>query len=115
IVFGNNARQDTAIIDVLDRLRKSANWSYLSSAKRHRRDHLATHLHDYIANAQPGSLAAHANATDPDNPDAADQVAHWLFAFDAAGMATYRALALLSSHPHQRAIATREAREHPVD
>jgi cytochrome P450 len=30
---------------------------------------------------------------------AGDQVAHWLFAFDAAGMVTMRALALLAAHP----------------
>ena len=38
--------------------------------------------------------------------DPADQVAHWLFAFDAAGMITFRALALLATHP----AATEQAR-----
>ena len=31
--------------------------------------------------------------------DPIGQVPHWLFAFDAAGMATVRALALLAAHP----------------
>lgn len=31
---------------------------------------------------------------------------HWLFAFDAAGMASLRALALLDAHPHESAAQT---------
>jgi cytochrome P450 len=31
-----------------------------------------------------------------------DQVAHWLFAFDAAGMTAFRALALLTTHAAER-------------
>ncbi|WP_211489950.1 cytochrome P450 [Georgenia thermotolerans] len=34
---------------------------------------------------------------------------HWLFAFDAAGIATFRALALLAAHPETLAAVRREA------
>jgi cytochrome P450 len=40
-------------------------------------------------------------------------VPQWLFAFDAAGMATFRALALLAVHPDQAARARAELRSHP--
>jgi cytochrome P450 len=45
--------------------------------------------------AEPGSLAARLPGGDRVRPE--DQVAHWLFAFDAAAIAAFRALALLSA------------------
>jgi cytochrome P450 len=35
-------------------------------------------------------------------------VPHWLFAFDAAGIAAYRTLALLATHPGATDLARRE-------
>jgi cytochrome P450 len=40
-----------------------------------------------------------------------DQVPQWLFAFDAAGIATFRALALLAAHPAQAERAREESRD----
>lgn len=37
------------------------------------------------------------------------QIPQWLFAFDAAGMASVRALALLATHPEQLAAALEDA------
>jgi cytochrome P450 len=46
----------------------------------------------------------HGEDTAPDH-----QVPQWLFAFDPAGMATFRALALLSAHPEEAARVREEA------
>lgn len=56
--------------------------------------------------AEPGSLASMIPSASA-GLDAAPtlQVPQWLFAFDAAGIATYRALALIGSHPEHRAGA----------
>lgn len=53
-----------------------------------------------MARAEPGSLAELITST-PASPgtQALQQIPQWLFAFDAAGMATFRALALLDAHP----------------
>ncbi|MGW0563353.1 cytochrome P450 [Streptomyces sp. NPDC003016] len=67
-------------------------------------------LRAYLDRAEPGSLAgawerasAGASARAPAGPGTgpADQVTHWLSAFDAAGTAAVRALALLATHPAQ--------------
>src|SRR5690606_6593620 len=55
-----------------------------------------------------GALVA--NASDPAT-DPIGQIPQWLFAFDAAGIAALRALALLSTHPEQRATAAAEAQQ----
>ena len=114
VVFGPHAKRDTDAMDTLDRLRRSANWSYLTPRKWGRRDELGRRLQDHMAAAEKGSLAAYAQEGDPGNPDAWHQVAHWLFAFDAAGMATYRTLALLASHPRQRELAVSQASARPL-
>jgi hypothetical protein len=48
--------------------------------------------------AQPGTLAALAPSASAPGAAPEDQVAQWLFAFDAAGIATFRALAVLASN-----------------
>ncbi|MEO3868097.1 cytochrome P450 [Nonomuraea sp. B12E4] len=103
IVLGDHARDDVTLTRQLDRLRRDANWSYL---RGHRIDVLSAfrrRLARHLTRAEPGSLAAalagtHAAA----DVHAEGQAPHWLFAFDAAGMAAYRALALLTSHPGPR-------------
>lgn len=57
-------------------------------------------LGTYLDMAQPHSLAgliAHTPTSAETDPSS--QIAHWLFAFDAAGIATFRTLALLATHP----------------
>jgi cytochrome P450 len=103
IVLGDDARDDVALIALLDALRRDANWAYLRPRRHvlfHRfRLRLATHL-DL---AEPGSLAWLLAQQDvaPD-VDPYGQVPHWLFAFDAAGATAFRTLALLSTHAPQR-------------
>jgi cytochrome P450 len=108
VVLGDTARDDHEISDLLTRLRRESNWSFLMP----RRDTVYTafqrRLGDYLRRAEPNSLAARIADT-PAGPDThpEDQVPHWLFAFDPAGLVTVRALALLATHPER----LREVRE----
>ncbi|MEU4804197.1 cytochrome P450 [Actinosynnema sp. NPDC023587] len=89
IVLGGGARGDVELTEELAALRRAGNWAYLRprrDALRHRFDR---RLRAHLDRAEPGSLAATAPAD-----DLAGQVPHWLFAFDAAGIVTMRALAI---------------------
>ncbi|MFC4001792.1 cytochrome P450 [Prauserella oleivorans] len=106
IVLGDGARDDDEVTDRLAQLRLRANWAYLRPKSRRRREAFRRTLDELLDRAESGSLAAKIAAT-PAEPgvDPHGQVPHWLFAFDAAGMATMRTLALLATHPRQNAQA----------
>lgn len=108
VVLGDSARDDETVHSELDALRYQANWSYLHTRDRGRRDRLRARLQTYIERAEPGSLAGLVAGTpaDPD-VDPVDQMPQWLFAADPAGMAAYRALALLAVDRDE----TRQVRE----
>lgn len=112
IVLGDEARDDRAITDALAELRRAANWAFLRTRKTKLLTAFQQHLEMHLARAEQGSLAAKAART-PQTADtrAVDQVTHWLFAFDAAAIATWRALALLTAHPDRLAQAEEAARE----
>jgi cytochrome P450 len=99
VVFGEIAREDAHLSAMTTRLRRHANWAFLHRKRKALRAEFLQHIDALLARAEPGSLAA-AVAMIPRTDDTApaDQVAQWLFAFDPAGMTTYRALALLSAH-----------------
>jgi cytochrome P450 len=106
LVLGSRARDDDAITDELLRLRKAGNWSFLSLPHYRRRNHFFEHLYRYAEQPESGSLvSALAEVPTGGAVDPIGQIPQWLFAFDAAGMAVCRALALLSTHPEQRALA----------
>lgn len=109
VVLGDGARTDDAVTDVLAELRAEANWAYLRPPGERRRAAFDRRLRAHLQRAEPGSLA-HLVATTPATAQTVphDQVPQWLFAFDAAGMATFRALALLATHPEQAARARDE-------
>ncbi|MBX6749221.1 MAG: cytochrome P450 [Micromonosporaceae bacterium] len=97
IVLGDHARDDVDVTRELDRLRRRANWFYLRPTARRQRRAFQTRLCEYLASAQPGSLASIVAATAArSGVDPYGQVPHWLFAFDAAAAATFRALAALA-------------------
>ncbi|SEF37868.1 Cytochrome P450 [Amycolatopsis pretoriensis] len=98
VVLGPGARDDETLIDLLGRLRLDANWAYLHPRRKQLRERFHARLASHLGRAEPGSLAA-AIASAGGDGTAVDQVAHWLFAFDAAGMVTFRTLALLATHP----------------
>jgi cytochrome P450 len=74
---------------------------------------LLNRIKGYLDRAEPGSLAgmmAHIQATSETAPE--QQVPQWLFAFDPAGMATFRSLALLASQPQHADRVREEIRSH---
>ncbi|NGY66302.1 cytochrome P450 [Lentzea sp. NEAU-D13] len=75
IVLGDSARDDEQLTDDLLALRQNANWAFLHPQQRGLRERFQRRLNEY-------------------NPALPDQVPHWLFAFDAAGIVTMRALAI---------------------
>jgi hypothetical protein len=100
LVLGDSAREDNSVTDQLWKLRAQGNWSYLLPHRRRLRDQFVESLYRYAASAEHPSLLAAVNATPAESVvDPIGQVPHWLFAFDAAGIVTLRALALLATHP----------------
>ncbi|TFV59237.1 cytochrome P450 [Mycobacterium sp. PS03-16] len=112
IALGDRARDDEDITDALMRLRKAGNWSFLSRPHYRARAKFLEQLYDYVADPQIGTLAAAVaelparGAVDP-----VGQMPQWLFAFDAAGMASVRALAALATHPDAMSRAIDDAAE----
>ncbi|MGX1884507.1 cytochrome P450 [Streptomyces sp. NPDC055287] len=104
VVLGDAARDDTTPTDRLARLRAFGNWSSLVPPRvtAGPRERFRRGLRAHLDRAEPGSLAEALDRT-PAKPgvDPAGQVPHWLFAFDAAGIAAARTLALLATHPAQ--------------
>jgi cytochrome P450 len=100
VVLGDRARDDDSATEMLTRLRRDANWAFLKPRRTTLRRRLHARLAERLAHPEPGSLAAQIGfASSSQETAAVDQVAHWLFAFDAAGMALFRTLALLDAHP----------------
>lgn len=111
IVFGDTARDDRHTTDLMVKLRSNANWILLKPRRTDLRDELLRRLRQYLAKAEPGSLMAHmADRLRSDIQAPEQQITQWLFAFDPAAMATFRALALLAAHPRQLERAREETR-----
>ncbi|MBG0833168.1 cytochrome P450 [Planomonospora sp. ID67723] len=109
IVLGDGARDDTELTDLLNRLRADANWSYARPRRSGTYRRFTSRLRIHLDRAEPGSLAAlvaQAPVSERTRPEG--QVPHWLFAFDAAGIALFRALALLAVHPEHEDSARAE-------
>jgi cytochrome P450 len=109
VTLGDGARDDTALTDLLARLRAEANWAMFAPQRPALRDAFLDRLRAHLDRAEPGSLAAVAAAT-PATPHTAavEQVPQWLFAFDAAGISAFRALALLATHAGELAAVRAE-------
>lgn len=109
VVFGSRAADDQQLSIMMARLRRSANWAFLKPVNTRVRDALHARIRMYLKVAEANSLAgfmSHIRATGMTAPE--QQVTQWLFAFDAAGMTTMRALALLASHPEQALLVREE-------
>jgi cytochrome P450 len=97
VVLGSAAREDQDLTDDLAALRAGGNWAYLHPRRKALRARFERSLRAHLDRAEPDSLAALTG------PDGASQVPHWLFASDAAGIATFRTLQLLAAYPDQTA------------
>jgi cytochrome P450 len=122
VVLGDGAADDQRTTELLNGLRAEANWSFLRPPRPGPRRELAGRIGGYVGRAEPGSLAAllkaeadRCAATGEGGEaavaelDPAGQVPQWLFAFDAAGIATFRTMALLATHPRQAADAAAQS------
>jgi hypothetical protein len=104
VVLGTKARGDRELVAILNTLRRDANWSWLHPRRTRLREELDRRIASYLRAPEPGSLADAAHRSGP--ATAVGQVPHWLFAFDAAGAATLRALAVVQARPGSTAATT---------
>jgi cytochrome P450 len=111
VVLGDAAADDHELTDMMAELRAAANWVGLRRRRTKLRERFHARLSEHLARAEQGSLAgimARIPTTQKTAP--AQQPPQWLFAFDPAGMTTFRALALLASHPRHAERAREEIR-----
>jgi cytochrome P450 len=109
VIFGEAARNDNELSSMMAKLRFTANWAFLRPQRRGLREQLLARIRNYLVMAEPNSLAgmmANIPATSQTAPE--QQVPQWLFAFDPAGMTTFRSLALLASHPEEASVVRQE-------
>ncbi|MDR6821045.1 cytochrome P450 [Neorhizobium sp. 2083] len=105
VVLGDRARDDAALTGLLDELRRRANWAFAIPTNRKKLRSFQMRIAAYLQNPEPVSLIA--RLPDDRQLQLESQIAQWLFAFDAAGIATFRALALVGSH-HETQEALRQ-------
>jgi cytochrome P450 len=113
VVFGSVASEDHRLSEMMTELRSAGNWAFLRPQRKQLRGQLLNRIRGHLDRAEPGSLAgmmAHIRATGETAPE--QQVPQWLFAFDPAGMTTFRSLALLASHPEHADRVREEIRSH---
>jgi cytochrome P450 len=110
VVLGDSARDDTAVSDLLDSLRSDANWAQFHRRREARRKQLEDRIGGYVDKGEDGSLVSQLKSWPNDEVDPAGQVPQWLFAFDAAGIALWRLLAVLAARPEFAAPVLDEAR-----
>ncbi|MFF1818560.1 cytochrome P450 [Kribbella sp. NPDC058245] len=111
IVLGDAARDGTELTDELDKLRAAANWAEFAPRQNAVRRNFAEAIDRYVEAAEPGSLVSML-PPDKGDVDPTGQVPHWLFAFDAAGIAIWRALAVVATQPELADRIATEA-QHP--
>ena len=110
VVLGDRARDESLVTDALLRLRKAGNWSFLALPHYRARSKFLDGLYPYVEDPEPGCLASAVAQTPSSGAvDPVGQMPQWIFAFDAAGMAVLRALAVLATHPAERARALEDS------
>lgn len=114
VVLGDRARGDEALTELLGELMSEANG--MPGEPSERLPELMERIRGYVDAAEDGSLVSlfsGAPSDDRTRPDG--QVQHWLFAtHDTLAMNAFRCLALIASHPRQRAAVEAELREHAL-
>ncbi|MBB2792283.1 UNVERIFIED_ORG: hypothetical protein GGD58_001128 [Rhizobium pisi] len=107
VVLGERARNDVTLTETLNELREWANWPFTARVDRRKLALFHQQLAGYLGEPDKHSLVGRLPTSDQIAWE--DQVAQWLFAFDAAGIAVMRTLALLASHASYWAPAVEEA------
>jgi len=113
IVLGQAARDDDDLTNDFDAIRKRGNWGYMASKDETTLRLFRQRVEKYLRVREEGSLVSRL-PSDNLNLDLDMQVAHWLFAFGPAGMATFRALALLGCQPPEREKVLAEKHTHKM-
>jgi cytochrome P450 len=109
LLFGQAARDDHELMDLLRKLRRRANF-VLAPRDEAGRQALHERMAAYLARGEAGSLAERMAGLRRDDVAApTHQIAQYLFALNTSGMAVWRALALLVAHPEVMAEAREEA------
>lgn len=104
VVLGDSYREDTELVELMETQRARANWAFFRPVDTSARAEILARIDQAVDRAEQGSLAAlmkqmeSKGEIDGSREESIQQVPQWLFAFDPAGMAGYRALALLASH-----------------
>lgn len=106
-VFGDDARYDDPLTEDLAHLRADANWAFLKSKRESVRARFLSRIASYLHRPAADSICARLVQLARPGSRPEDQIGQWLFAFDAAGIATFRALLLLAAD----ANAARRARD----
>ncbi len=104
VVLGDSYRDDMELVELMETQRKRGNFAFLRPVNTDDRAEILERISQAVDKAEPGSLAAFmkqieaAGDTETSRDENVQQVPQWLFAFDPAGMASYRGLALLAAH-----------------
>lgn len=109
VVLGDSSRDDSEFTELLESLRGRGNWSLFAPVNRKGRARFLGRLQELLDRGEPGSLAQWIQSRTTQDVEPAQQVPQWLFAFDPAGMAAFRALPLLATHPEHMDTARAEA------
>jgi hypothetical protein len=108
IALGDSARDDEQLVHDLDDIRQRANWGFMAFSDKKRQESVHARLAKHLERREEGSLVS--RLPQNSNLDLVSQVAQWLFAFDAAAMATFRVLALLGCQPDRQSAVFEEAK-----
>ncbi|TLP97330.1 cytochrome P450 [Nesterenkonia salmonea] len=104
VVLGDSYRDDEQLIELMETQRARGNWAFFRPVDTDARDEIHARIDQAVSRAEPGSIAAFMNEmgtsanSETSREEDVQQIPQWLFAFDPAGMASYRGLALLASH-----------------
>jgi cytochrome P450 len=109
IVLGDKAADDKELTDLLDTLRSDANWAAFRPRNKAAYARFRQLLDSYVGAAEPASLVEGLSRDLTAELDPAGQVPHWLFAFDAAGIALWRLLCVVGARPEYAVPIAAEA------
>lgn len=112
VVFGDVQADNNELTDMLATLRSDGNWAFLKPKNRRLRADFLAGVERALKAAPPGSLASLMAGKQPEKAAPVDQVPQWLFAFDPAGMATFRTLAAVLAHEGVLSAVRSEIAEH---